>query len=261
MIAHPVEPALEVVGLSKAYWEGDRGHAILEGAGMALYPGEFVALLGPSGSGKSTLLNLVSGIDVPDAGEVRVAGTSLTGMTERDRTLFRRRHIGFVFQFFNLLPTLTVEENLLLPLELRGRIGPADREKARVLLQRVGLSSRESSFPDRLSGGEQQRVAVARALVHDPLLILADEPTGNLDSETGAAVLDLLAELAGSASKTLLVVTHSNEVAGRADRVLRIRAGALVEASVPRPTGGATSDRSLYEAAGSGPRPGAAGPG
>jgi len=256
MIAHPVEPALEVVGLSKAYREGDRGHAILKGAGMALYPGEFVALLGPSGSGKSTLLNLVSGIDVPDAGEVRVAGTSLTGMTERGRTLFRRRHIGFVFQFFNLLPTLTVEENLLLPLELRGRIGPADREKARVLLKRVELSGRESSFPDRLSGGEQQRVAVARALVHDPLLILADEPTGNLDSETGAAVLDLLAELAGSAAKTLLVVTHSNEVAGRADRVFRIRAGALVETAVPRPTGGATSDRSLHEAAGSGPWPG-----
>jgi putative ABC transport system ATP-binding protein len=261
MVAHSIKPALEVVGLSKAYREGDRGHTILKGAGMALYPGEFVALLGPSGSGKSTLLNLVSGIDVPDTGEVRVAGTSLTGMTERDRTLFRRRHIGFVFQFFNLLPTLTVEENLLLPLELRGRIGPADREKARILLQRVGLSGRERSFPDRLSGGEQQRVAVARALVHDPLLILADEPTGNLDSETGAAVLDLLEELAGSAAKTLLVVTHSNDVAGRAHRVLRIRDGALVETPVPRPTGAPTSDPSLQEAGGSGPWPGATGPG
>jgi putative ABC transport system ATP-binding protein len=240
MRTDPPAPALEIVGLSKSYREGDRTHFILKSAEAVLLSGEFVALLGPSGSGKSTLLNLVSGIDVPDAGEVRVAGTSPTGMTERERTLFRRRHIGFVFQFFNLLPTLTVEENLLLPLELKGRIGPQERARARTLLRRVGLSGRECSFPDRLSGGEQQRVAVARALVHDPLLILADEPTGNLDSDAGTVVLDLLEELARSAGKTLLVVTHSNEVASRAHRVLRMRDGTLVEATVPVPLGGGT---------------------
>jgi len=188
-----------------------------------------VALLGPSGSGKSTLLNLVSGIDAPDGGEVLVAGTSLTGMSERERTLFRRHHVGFVFQFFNLLPTLTVEENLLLPLELKGRVGAPERERARALLDAVGLAGREKSYPDRLSGGEQQRVAVARAVVHDPVLVLADEPTGNLDADTGARVLDLLAELAGSDGKALLAVTHSREVADRADRILRIRGGVLVE--------------------------------
>lgn len=223
------EPLLEIRGLSKGYREGDRIHAVLREASATVGSGEFVALLGPSGSGKSTLLNLVSGIDAPDAGEVVVAGMSLTGMTERERTLFRRRHVGFVFQFFNLLPTLTVEENLLLPLELKGRVGSPEKEKARALLDTVGLAGREDSYPDRLSGGEQQRVAVARAVVHDPVLILADEPTGNLDTETGARVLDLLAELAGSNGKALLAVTHSLEVADRADRILRIRNGLLVE--------------------------------
>jgi len=227
-------PSLEILNLSKSYREGERTHLILQGASASVAPGEFVALLGPSGSGKSTLLNLVSGIDKADGGEVRVDGTSLTGLSERDRTLFRRNHIGFIFQFFNLLPTLTVEENLLLPLELTGGIGPAERERARELLRRVGLSGREGAFPDRLSGGEQQRVAVARALVHDPRLVLADEPTGNLDSETGAKVLDLMEELTRSAGKTLLVVTHSSEVAARAHRILRLRDGALVEEARPR---------------------------
>jgi len=247
-------PLLQISGLSKSYREGGRAHRILNGAEATLGAGEFVALLGPSGSGKSTLLNLVAGIDQPDGGEVRVAGISLTGMTERERTLFRRRHIGFIFQFFNLLPTLTVEENLLLPLELKGRIGAPERAAARRLLRQVGLAGREETFPDRLSGGEQQRVAVARALVHDPLLILADEPTGNLDSESGGAVLDLLETLAGSAEKTLLVVTHNHVVARRAHRVLRIRGGVLVEDGVlevppgedggegPLPRPGALSD-------------------
>jgi len=234
----PSPPGLEILGLAKSYQEGGRRHPILEEVHAVLSPGEFVALLGPSGSGKSTLLNLVSGIDVPDAGEVRVAGVSLTGMTERERTLFRRRHLGFVFQFFNLLPTLTVEENLLLPLELKGRVGSREREVARGLLERVGLEGRAETFPDRLSGGEQQRVAVARALVHDPVLILADEPTGNLDHEAGGVVLDLLEELAGAAGKMLMVVTHSHEVAGRAGRVFRIQ------------------DRRLVETKGRGPAPG-----
>ena len=226
-------PLLEIRGITKGYREGDREHVVLRGAHATVGSGEFVALLGPSGSGKSTLLNLVSGIDAPDAGEVVVAGTSLTGLTERERTLFRRRHVGFVFQFFNLLPTLTVEENLLLPLELKGRVGARERERARALLDAVGLRGREASYPDRLSGGEQQRVAVARAVVHDPALVLADEPTGNLDAESGDRVLDLLAELAGSQGKALLAVTHSREVADRADRILRIRGGLLVEDGKP----------------------------
>jgi putative ABC transport system ATP-binding protein len=227
MTASP--PALEIRGLSKGYQEARGFRTVLQDAQATLAAGEFAALLGPSGSGKSTLLNLVSGIDEPDDGEVRVSGVSLTGLSERERTLFRRRHIGFIFQFFNLLPTLTVVENLLLPLELKGRVGARERNLAQDLLDRVGLSGRDDTFPDRLSGGEQQRVAVARALVHDPTLILADEPTGNLDPETGGKVLDLLAGLAESAGKTLLMVTHSQDVARRAHRILRIRQGALVE--------------------------------
>ena len=156
-------------------------------------------------------------------------GTSLTALDERRRTLFRRQHIGFVFQFFNLLPTLTVEENLLLPLELKGRLGTAERERARGQLEMVGLAGRAKAFPDRLSGGEQQRVALARALVHDPLVILADEPTGNLDRETGQRVLDVLETLVREAGRTLVLVTHSREAASRSDRVLSIQDGRLEE--------------------------------
>jgi putative ABC transport system ATP-binding protein len=222
-------PLVEIRDVAKSYREGGKDHVILSGASAALYGGEFVALLGPSGSGKSTLLNLVSGIDVPDRGSITVDGISLTEATERDRTLFRRTHIGFIFQFFNLLPTLTVEENLLLPLELTGTVGGSDREKARELLEQVGLSGREDTFPDRLSGGEQQRVAVARALIHDPALVLADEPTGNLDSRTGTRILDLLQSLALDRGAALLVVTHSRDVARAATRILQIEEGRLTE--------------------------------
>jgi putative ABC transport system ATP-binding protein len=186
-------------------------------------------ILGRSGSGKSTLLNLVAGIEPPSGGRVEVGGVDLGALPERRRTLFRRDRVGFVFQFFNLLPTLTVEENLRLPLELAGRTGPGDQRRAGELLAEVGLAERAGAFPDRLSGGEQQRVAVARALVHDPLLVLADEPTGNLDHDTGLAVLALLDRLTRGAGKTLLMATHSREVAGMADRVLAIEDGRLVE--------------------------------
>jgi len=223
------EALVQLESLSKSYREGEHDHVILSGATASLYSGEFVALLGPSGSGKSTLLNLLSGIDAPDSGSVIIDGVNLTEVTERERTLFRRRQIGFIFQFFNLLPTLTTEENLLLPLELTGKIGDSEREKARRLLRQVGLQGRESTFPDRLSGGEQQRVAVARALIHDPALVLADEPTGNLDSKTGAMILDLLQGLASDHGATLLVVTHSRDVAAAAHRILRIQDGGLVE--------------------------------
>lgn len=222
------QPLLRLRDLSRSFREGDRVHAVLQGVTMDFARGERVALLGPSGSGKSTLLNLVSGIDLPDAGSVEVDGTDLTRLSEKDRTLFRRNHIGFVFQFFNLLPTLTVEENLLLPLELAGRAGREEHARARELLAAVGLGDRAAAFPDRLSGGEQQRVAVARAVVHRPLLVLADEPTGNLDAETGLRVLDLLEGLVRESGTTLLMVTHSPEVAARCDRILTVRGGALV---------------------------------
>jgi putative ABC transport system ATP-binding protein len=223
------EPLVQLRGVSKGFVEGGLLHPVLEGVDLDVAAGEIVTLLGRSGSGKSTLLNLIGGIDVPDAGRVVIAGTDMTRAGERRRTLFRRRHIGFVFQFFNLLPTLTVEENVMLPLQLNGLEG--DGERPRELLARVGLEGRAGSFPDRLSGGEQQRVAIARALAHDPRLVLADEPTGNLDAGIGLEVLELLCGLAGETGKTLLIATHSHEVAGRGDRTLRIVEHDLVEVS------------------------------
>ncbi|HEX9671636.1 MAG TPA: ABC transporter ATP-binding protein [Thermoanaerobaculia bacterium] len=234
-------PLLELRGLSRVFREGERERAVLRGADAVVRRGELAVLVGKSGSGKSTLLNLVAGIDLPTAGEVLVEGIALSRLSERDRTLFRRRHVGFVFQFYNLIPTLTVGENLLLPLELQGRATPARRRAALDLLDEVGLGDRAASFPDRLSGGEQQRVAVARALAHDPTLVLADEPTGNLDLETGLAVLDLLDRLTRRAGKTMLMVTHSPEVVGLADRVFRIEDGRLVE----RPAARAAAERAV----------------
>jgi putative ABC transport system ATP-binding protein len=186
------------------------------------------AILGKSGSGKSTLLNLISGIDAPDSGQIWVEGRDLAALPERERTLFRRAQIGFIFQFFNLIPTLTVGENVSLPLELNRVPRTPAHKRAKDLLHEVGLCDRWDTFPEKLSGGEQQRVALARALVHNPLLILADEPTGNLDEETGAQVMSLLARLTREQNRTLLIVTHSAEAASHADRVLRLSHGQLV---------------------------------
>ncbi|MFZ5918924.1 MAG: ABC transporter ATP-binding protein [Chloroflexota bacterium] len=218
---------LRLQDLSKSFREGDRVRPVLNGASASLAPGEFVAVLGKSGSGKSTLLNLISGIDRADSGTVWLDGQNLTALNERQRTLFRRKHIGFVFQFFNLIPTLTVLENVILPLELGGLPTGKARQRTQPLLEAVGLLDRQAAFPDRLSGGEQQRVAIARALAHDPLLVLADEPTGNLDEETGQHVLTLLDRLTRQAGKNLILVTHSLEAAAHADRTLYLRDGKL----------------------------------
>jgi putative ABC transport system ATP-binding protein len=225
-------PAVELLHVGKTYREGDSERAVLSDVSLAIAPGEIVVLVGRSGSGKSTLLNLIAGIDRPTTGRVLVDGTDLTALDEDARTRFRRRRIGFVFQFFNLIPLLSVEENLLLPLELNGKADAAGVARARGLLERVGLGDRGASLPDRLSGGEQQRVAIARALVHDPALILADEPTGTLDAETAAAVLALLDGLAREAGKTVVMVTHSREVVGVADRIFDVQRGRLVEQPV-----------------------------
>jgi putative ABC transport system ATP-binding protein len=220
---------IELRNLTKDYDEGDRRRLVLCEASATIDRGELAVLIGRSGSGKSTLLNLLSGIDLPSSGAVVIDGIEISSLSERERTLFRRDRIGFVFQFFNLIPTLTVEENLLLPLELKGKVDSGDRRAALDLLAEVGLADRATSYPDRLSGGEQQRVAVARALSHDPLLVLADEPTGNLDLETGLQVLEILDRLSRQAGKTMVMVTHSPEMVGIADRVFRIEDCRLVE--------------------------------
>lgn len=214
--------------LSKSYLEGGHQRHLFKGLSLEIEQGEFIALLGRSGSGKSTLLNLISGVDLPDAGEIIIHGTNLTQLSERQRTLFRRHHIGFVFQSYNLIPTLTVYENLMLPLELKGTLNVAERAYAQTLLQEVELAERARSYPDQLSGGEQQRLAITRALVHRPLLLLADEPTGNLDTETSQQVIDLITRLARQTAMTVIMVTHSHELASRADRILLLRDGVLV---------------------------------
>jgi putative ABC transport system ATP-binding protein len=220
-------PVVRVDGVTRRYPEGDTVHVVLDAVSAEIDRGQFVVLAGPSGAGKSTLLNIISGMDRPDAGDVFLGGTALNRLSERERTLFRRERMGFVFQFFNLIPTLTVLENVLLPLELNGQAG--GESKARAMLERVGLERRAGAFPDRLSGGEQQRVAIARALVHEPLIVLADEPTGNLDDENAEAVLDVLESVTRQAGRTLLVVTHSDEIVRRADRVLTLRHGRIEE--------------------------------
>ena len=216
--------------LSKFFDEGGQLRHVLRGVSFEVRSGERVAIVGRSGSGKSTLLNLIAGIDRPSGGTVRIGNTDLSTLDERARTLFRRSSVGFVFQFFNLIATLTVEENVRLPLELgRGQRG-AGRAEARRLLEAVGLGDRAQEFPEHLSGGEQQRVAIARALVHAPAVLLADEPTGALDAEIGGRILGMLLGLARQRGTTVLLVTHSAEVARAADRTLAVEGGRVVEA-------------------------------
>ncbi len=213
--------------LRKTYMEGDRCLRVLDDLSLDIYEGEFLAVVGASGSGKSTLLNLLSAIDSPDSGSVSIDGAELTAMSDARQTLFRRDKIGIIFQFFNLIPTLTALENVSLPGELRGANQAASETRARELLREVGLGDRADAFPDKLSGGEQQRVAIARALLHEPKVVLADEPTGNLDDGAGRSVLALLLRLTREAGKTLIMATHSREIVQHADRVCRIQDGRL----------------------------------
>jgi putative ABC transport system ATP-binding protein len=222
------DPVLVVRGLVKVFGSASKIDA-LRGLDLTVAAGEFVAVMGASGSGKSTLLHLLAGLDRPSAGSIRLAGVDLARLTEDERALLRRRRLGLIFQAFHLLETLSAVENVALPLAIAGRPAKESRRRAREALARVGLAHRLGHLPEQLSGGEQQRVAVARALVIEPAVLLADEPTGNLDSAQGESVMDLLAGLVRERGQTLLMVTHDPAHASRADRVLHLRDGRLVE--------------------------------
>jgi putative ABC transport system ATP-binding protein len=223
------ESYLRLIDVTKTYQEGGAKRTILSNASADFHRGEFVSLLGKSGSGKTTLLNIISGIDGLDAGSISLGDMQLTALSENERTLFRRKRIGFIFQFFNLIPTLNVWDNITLPLELNGLMDKEGKARALSLLEEVGLANRLTAFPEQLSGGEKQRLAIARALVHEPDLILADEPTGNLDEETGHIILTLINNLTRKSGKNLILVTHSPEAAAIADRIFHLREGKLVE--------------------------------
>lgn len=227
-LVEKVRPAfLTLDKLVKSYPEGGTRRVVLKGASGQVQASETVVILGTSGSGKSTLLNLIGGIDQPDSGKIYLDGLVLSDLDDHRRTLFRRENIGFIYQFFNLIPTLTVEENVSLPLELLGKPPTLTKKMVAKILETVGLGELLKKYPEQLSGGEQQRVAIARALVHEPSLILADEPTGNLDNETGAQVLDLLLSLVKKSGKSLIIVTHNQEIISLADRIYYLIDGKL----------------------------------
>jgi putative ABC transport system ATP-binding protein len=225
--------AVSASGLTRTYGTGDSAVHALRGVSLDLPAGQFTAVMGPSGSGKSTLMHLLAGLDTPSEGSVEVAGHDITRMKDRDLTRLRRKHIGFVFQSFNLLPTLSAEENVVLPLAIAGRRPPAAEIDA--LLERVGLTERRGHKPAQLSGGQQQRVAIARALITRPTVLFADEPTGNLDSEAGAGILSLLRDAVDVDGQTTLMVTHDPRAAAIADRVLYLTDGRVV-ADLVRPS-------------------------
>jgi putative ABC transport system ATP-binding protein len=220
---------LIVEDLEKSYLSGGGSLTVLRDVSFHIRDGDFVAIIGPSGSGKTTLLGLLAGLDVPSRGSVRLDGTELGPLSEDERARLRRYKVGFVFQSYQLIPSLTAQENVQVPLELRGDAGAANR--ARELLARVGLDARRHHFPSQLSGGEQQRVALARAFVHDPRILFADEPTGNLDATTGHSIIELMMELNRDLGTTLVLVTHDPQVAARARRIIRLADGIVVEDS------------------------------
>ncbi len=218
---------LSAKDLTKEYLSGASKLAVLKHVSFDIPQGSFVSIVGPSGSGKTTLLGLLAGLDAPSGGTVTLDGVDLTRLTEDERALLRGEKVGFIFQTFQLIPTLTAIENVQVPLELRGERGAAER--ATLLLKRVGLGDRMDHFPTQLSGGEQQRVAIARAFSNSPRILFADEPTGNLDGETGARIVELLEELNRESGSTIVIVTHDLMLAQRAGRMIRLKDGAVVE--------------------------------
>jgi putative ABC transport system ATP-binding protein len=233
---------IELRDLSRCVTMGGRTLTILHPLTLSIPRGEFVAVMGPSGSGKSTLLGLMAGLDAPSGGEIRIAGQAITGMDEDALARFRGRHIGFVFQSFQLIPTLTAQENVQVPLEIQRAPGAAAR--AAELLEQVGLAPRAQHYPAQLSGGEQQRVAIARAFACRPPVLLADEPTGNLDSQTGAQIIGLLQRLHAEEQATLVLVTHDPEIARAAQRTIQLLDGRVVGDSAPR-AGGEAGPRAV----------------
>jgi ABC-type lipoprotein export system ATPase subunit len=222
---------IRCIDLRKVYRQGDNEITALAGVSLDIPRGAFVVVMGPSGSGKSTLLQLIGGLDRPSGGEILVDGRLIGQMADDEVTLFRRTHIGFVFQFFNLLPTLTALENVTLPLVLDGRSKAEADRRAAMLLAKVGLEARQHHLPEEMSGGEIQRVAIARALAFNPPLVLADEPTGNLDSKTGQAILSLLRQINQEEGCTVVMVTHSQEAASYGDRTIFVRDGRIEKKS------------------------------
>ena len=222
-------PVLEAKELQKQYKLGQHTVNALTGVNFQVEAGEFVAIMGPSGSGKSTLLHLLGGLDTPSQGNITLADQSLAKLSEHKATLVRRHNVGFVFQFFNLLPTLTAEENVLLPVIIDGKNPRKYQERLTNLLELVGLLERRTHKPDQLSGGEQQRVAIARALITEPAILLADEPTGNLDTKTGTAIMELLRRSCDELKQTVIVVTHDPKAAAYANRIIFLRDGDIVE--------------------------------
>ena len=201
-------------------------HRVLRGINLDVRRGEFISVMGSSGSGKSTLLNLIGGMDRPEKGKIIIDAEDISRYQDEKLTLYRRRRIGFIFQFFNLLPNITVLENISMPLLLNGS---DDEDMVRMYIKRIGLQGKENAYPYQLSGGEQQRVAIARALVHNPDIILADEPTGSLDSETGRIIMDLILQFRDETNKTIILVTHESYIAEYAQRIVKIKDGAFVE--------------------------------
>jgi putative ABC transport system ATP-binding protein len=222
-------PVLEAKSVKKEYKLGQHVVNALTGVNFLVEEGEFVAIMGPSGSGKSTLLHLLGGLDSPTDGNITLAGQSLAKLSEHKTTLVRRHNVGFVFQFFNLLPTLTAEENVLLPVIIDGKNPRKYKERLSNILDLVGLLDRRKHKPDQLSGGEQQRVAIARALITEPAILLADEPTGNLDTKTGTAIMELLRRSCNELNQTVIVVTHDPKAAAYANRIIFLRDGDIVE--------------------------------
>lgn len=228
---------LEVQQLSHSFLNGTESTVVLAEINFQVHSGEMVALLGSSGSGKSTLLNLMAGLMKPTRGSIRIAGQAIEKMSENQLAVFRRTHIGFIFQSYELIPHLTVRENVELPLVFLGVKGKVRKEKATSLLTRVGLSEKTELFPSQLSGGQQQRVSIARSLITDPAVVFADEPTGNLDTKTEAEIIDLLTELNVNQGTTFVIVTHEHEVARRTKRIIQLRDGRLVDAEAEEQAG------------------------